>query len=905
MIYYDTSEELFKVYENSGWQILSSRDYADSRVAGFDIKESCAAATVEGLTATYANGTSGVGATLTGAGALPSIDGVSLALNARVLVRAQGDAAQNGVYKVTALSPFVLTRAVDFDDSTEVNGGEVVFIKEGTTFGNCSFVCLSSSVTFGTTAISFTQISGTARTLQQYYATGNQITTGDSRDVIIEGSEKLEITASNGMEISGSLSAGETLLSSASVTNAMDAAAAKFSISNAGNIKKLNNVSVSFPTSASQENFALVNDGSGTLSFGNLAVSNLNDVGLASLSSGEFLEYDAATNSWVNDNPATTASGSTSVDYLRLPPGMSEDPAIYNGYAFGLIGDGLLGGQQIGGVSGPLTQAFFLVQTPYNASPLPTGTIQVELYATSSQNGQLLPTGSPLAVSNTYDVSQIVPGYVRNEASFTFSSPALLSSENVYALMIRSNNVAQESWQSPGVLQDHNDFLYTPYLAIQYDGMSMSLVTMQSRNLFFKIVLGGTVSDSLVTTDTNGKIDSSFLQFSGLSLGGHVISGIASPSVSTDLANKAYVDSVSLQALYNQDTDGLGAIITTDASDGDLIIEGSEKLHITADSGLDLAQILSVSGSMVAGSLVAGNGSMSVSASGDLGKIKGVSYVFPASQATGSNYTLVNDGSGNLSWGQLKVSEMNDALVSTASNQEIIQWNGSNWVNVSAVTSGSSSRMFMTTPNGRLDTVALQHNLDFGVNVLSNILAPVASTDAVPKYVADDKAADSSSGTGSVTLQLSYGQDVDGSDVLITTNSVDGILEIAGSEAFLVSAGKGFLLADNADASKFSKVIYKHELALSANQSNVALADVTFDSTVHQGCLIEYRIKDDTSGASRIGLLLVSTDGTNTTISDSFAETSPLGVSWSVGLADGDVEVRYTTNSTSKRCLQK
>jgi hypothetical protein len=137
---------------------------------------------------------------------------------------------------------------------------------------------------------------------------------------------------------------------------------------------------------------------------------------------------------------------------------------------------------------------------------------------------------------------------------------------------------------------------------------------------------------------------------------------------------------------------------------------------------------------------------------------------------------------------------MSDALVSTASNQEIIQWNGSNWVNVSAVTSGSSSRMLMTDSSGRLDTSNLQYNVDFGANVLSSILAPVASTDAVPKYVADQKAADSSSGTGSVTLQSSYNQDVDGSDVLITTNSVDGILEIAGSEALKISSSQGFCL---------------------------------------------------------------------------------------------------------------
>jgi hypothetical protein len=189
MIYYDTTLNLFRVYENGQWQALSSRDYAKNSVASFDVKESCEVATIASITATYDNGSAGVGATLTGAGALGSIDGVSLSVGDRVLVRSQANAAENGIYKLTAASPFVLTRAVDFDDSIKVNGGEFVFVKNGTNYGNCAFVCINSSVTFGSTAINFTQISGTAATLQQYYATGNQINTSSGRDVIIQGSE--------------------------------------------------------------------------------------------------------------------------------------------------------------------------------------------------------------------------------------------------------------------------------------------------------------------------------------------------------------------------------------------------------------------------------------------------------------------------------------------------------------------------------------------------------------------------------------------------------------------------------------------------------------------------------------------------------------------------------------------
>jgi hypothetical protein len=49
MIYYDTSLGFFKVYENGSWQSLSSRNYAKSIFAGFDIKGTCKVASVENI----------------------------------------------------------------------------------------------------------------------------------------------------------------------------------------------------------------------------------------------------------------------------------------------------------------------------------------------------------------------------------------------------------------------------------------------------------------------------------------------------------------------------------------------------------------------------------------------------------------------------------------------------------------------------------------------------------------------------------------------------------------------------------------------------------------------------------------------------------------------------------------
>jgi hypothetical protein len=47
---------------------------------------------------------------------------------------------------------------------------------------------------------------------------------------------------------------------------------------------------------------------------------------------------------------------------------------------------------------------------------------------------------------------------------------------------------------------------------------------------------------------------------------------------------------------------------------------------------------------------VGSGGQFQVNSSGDIVKIKNVSYSWPSSQAAGANYVLANDGSGNLSW---------------------------------------------------------------------------------------------------------------------------------------------------------------------------------------------------------------------------------------------------------------
>jgi hypothetical protein len=149
----------------------ANKGYVDSIAEGLDIKASCVVATTAVLPAvTYANGTDGVGATLTADanGAFAAIDGVTVTtVGARILVKNQATQLQNGIYQLSTVgdagAAFVLTRTTDFDNgspSGEIPGA-FTFIEEGTTNADNGFVCTTNApVTVGTTAIVWVQFSG-------------------------------------------------------------------------------------------------------------------------------------------------------------------------------------------------------------------------------------------------------------------------------------------------------------------------------------------------------------------------------------------------------------------------------------------------------------------------------------------------------------------------------------------------------------------------------------------------------------------------------------------------------------------------------------------------------------------------------------------------------------------------
>jgi len=176
---------------------LANKAYVDQVAQGLDAKPSTRVATTANLSATYSNGTAGVGATLTNSGtqAAFAVDGVTPSAGDRVLVKDQTAAAQNGIYVVTTVgdgsSNWVLTRATPEDQPAELSGGSFVFVEEGTANGDNGYVFThTGNPTFGTTALDVTQFSGAG----QITAGAALSKTGNQMDVEVDNSS-IEVNA--------------------------------------------------------------------------------------------------------------------------------------------------------------------------------------------------------------------------------------------------------------------------------------------------------------------------------------------------------------------------------------------------------------------------------------------------------------------------------------------------------------------------------------------------------------------------------------------------------------------------------------------------------------------------------------------------------------------------------------
>lgn len=145
----------------------------NNAIAGVNPAVAVQAATAAILqdTPTYNNGVGGIGAFITSGATNTTliVDGYTPSVGDRLLIKTQGSAFQNGVYTMTTLGAlavaWVITRALDYDQPSDMNNTGAIPVVNGTVNAQTSWVQTSTVTTVGTDAVTFTQFSLNPTTL--------------------------------------------------------------------------------------------------------------------------------------------------------------------------------------------------------------------------------------------------------------------------------------------------------------------------------------------------------------------------------------------------------------------------------------------------------------------------------------------------------------------------------------------------------------------------------------------------------------------------------------------------------------------------------------------------------------------------------------------------------------------
>jgi hypothetical protein len=187
----------------------ATKSYVDMARAGLDVKASVRVATTANLGSIAEGSIFDKTLTSTANEALV-IDGVTLALNDRVLVKNQTNAADNGTYYVkivgNSTTPWVLNRAPDQDTygdpgnyfSNEITAGMFCFVEEGTTNADTGWVLTTNDpISLDSTPLTFAQFSGAGQIVAGSGLTksGNTLDVVGTADRISVAADAIDIAA--------------------------------------------------------------------------------------------------------------------------------------------------------------------------------------------------------------------------------------------------------------------------------------------------------------------------------------------------------------------------------------------------------------------------------------------------------------------------------------------------------------------------------------------------------------------------------------------------------------------------------------------------------------------------------------------------------------------------------------
>lgn len=177
----------------------------------------------------------------------------------------------------------------------------------------------------------------------------------------------------------------------------------------------------------------------------------------------------------------------------------------------------------------------------------------------------------------------------------------------------------------------------------------------------------------------------------------------------------------------------------------------------------------------------------------------------------------------------------------------------------------------------------------------------------------DGKASTTLNNLGSTAINTSLISDTDNTDDLgsqavnwkdvhaKSLKSTNGLTTDADSDAGGDRASDHTMLARSIKRGKQASALVEEEyfdsLALADNTTAVQ-SSFTFAKASYNAIKVEYIIREATSLETRVGNLMVVTDGTSVSMTDTMTEVGDPGVSWSAAVNGANVEVSFTTTST-------
>ncbi len=182
----------------------ATKAYVDAVAEGLHVHPATQYYSGSNLAATYNNGSSGDGATLTGnANGALIVDGSgsggnpSIQVGMRILVNGQTNKAHNGIYEVTQVgdgsNPFILTRSEDMNAPIEAAGGDFLFNQYGISYSNTGWVLITEVDSIGSDDFDFQQFAGPGA-----FTAGNGLTLdGTEFNVGTASSSRIVVNADN------------------------------------------------------------------------------------------------------------------------------------------------------------------------------------------------------------------------------------------------------------------------------------------------------------------------------------------------------------------------------------------------------------------------------------------------------------------------------------------------------------------------------------------------------------------------------------------------------------------------------------------------------------------------------------------------------------------------------------